>query len=281
MKEILQFIRRLRNRFIGHEITARSAQITYYWLLSFFPLLLLVMSILSYTSIAQADFIPYVAKFTPEPLLPFIQSTIEQVVEYRSTTILSFGAIASLWSASAGVDAIIKGIYIAYNAVDIRNFFVKRLVSIFYTMILVVLIVAMIVLLVFGENIGRYLLSLFVYNEVLYKPALEILRLSLPMVSLLLGIYAMYSFLPRKHLKYKNVWPGTLFSSVGWYVFSYLFSVYIQHFAKYNQMYGSIGGVFILLIWLYVIGMLLLMGAEVNALYQDMKKIKEKRFNKF
>ena len=73
------------------------------------------------------------------------------------------------------------------------------------------------------------------------------------------------------------MWPGTIFASMGWYAFSYLFSLYVDRFSRYNQMYGSLGSVFILLIWLYTSCILVLLGAEINALYQDMKQISRAR----
>lgn len=165
----------------------------------------------------------------------------------------------------------------AYSAVDGRSFVVRKLISMFYTLILAVLIVVMIVVLIFGSNIGEYVINLLVPNDAwYYGPIWELLRLTMPIIGLLVGLYIIYKFIPRRHLRYKNVWPGTIFASVGWYVFSVLFSVYVNHFSRYNQMYGSIGGMFILLIWLYTSGMLLLMGAEINALLQDTIKIRGK-----
>lgn len=276
MRDLIQFGMRIKKRFVGHEIAARSAQMTYYWLLAFFPFLIVIITILSYTSIAEAEFLEYIAQIVPNALIPFIESTINQLIQYRSATLLSFGAIATIWSASAGVNAMIRGVYIAYSATDTRAFWLKKIISMLYTIILAVLIAAMIILLVFGNNIGEYLLTRLISNAIIYKPIWDSFRLIMPIIGLLLGIYMIYKFLPRKHLKNKNVWPGTLFASLGWYSFSYLFSIYVNYFSKYNQMYGSIGGVFVLLIWLYASSMLLLIGAEINALYQDTKKMKRK-----
>lgn len=277
LKEMVTFGVKLKKRFLGHNISARSAQMTYYWVLAFFPFLIVIMSMLSFTNIAEAQFMNYIDNYVPAAIVPFLETTINQLIQYRSTTLLSFSLIVTIWSASAAVNVMIRGIHMAYSAVDGRPFVVRKLISMFYTLILAVLIVVMIVVLVFGSNIGEYVINLLVPNDAwYYGPIWELLRLTMPIVGLLLGLYVIYKFVPRRHLRYKNVWPGTIFASIGWYTFSILFSIYVDHFSRYNQMYGSIGGMFILLIWLYTSGMLVLMGAEINALLQDTIRMRRK-----
>lgn len=277
MRELIDFGMTLKKRFLSHEIGARSAQMTYYWVLAFFPFLIMIVTILSYTSFGEVDFIEYVNDFIPASIMPFIENTLNQLIQYRSPTLLSFGALASIWSASAAVNAMTRGIHKAYNAIDNRPFWIRKILSMFYTVILAVLIAFMIVLLVFGNKIGEDILSLFISNHTIYRPIWDFFRYTTPLVGLLVGFYLVYKFIPRKHTKHKNIWPGTLFATFGWYGFSMLFSVYIEYFSKYNQMYGSLGGVFILLIWLYMSGVVLLLGSEINALYHDMQVVKHGR----
>ena len=116
MSELIVFGVKLKKRFIGHEIGARSAQMTYYWVLAFFPFLIIIIANLSETPIAEVEFIEYLDNFLPPSIMPFIEGTLQQVLSYRSPTLLSVGAIASLWSASSAVNVIIKGIHKAYSA---------------------------------------------------------------------------------------------------------------------------------------------------------------------
>lgn len=277
IKFFVDYILRLKKRFIGHEIAARSAQSTYYWVLAFFPFLMMIISILTYTNIAQSEFMTYLSEVIPSTVMPFIEQTINQLIEYRSATLLSFSAIAAVWSASAAVNVMIRGIHKAYSAVDGRTFWVRKILSMLYTIILAVLIAGLIILLVFGNRIGEYVITTFGVKWQGYKLLWDIVRLTIPVVGLLMGLYVIYKFIPRKHLRDGNVWPGTIFASIGWYAFSYLFSLYVDRFSKYNQMYGSLGSIFILLIWLYTSCILVLLGAEMNALYQDMKQINRAR----
>ncbi|MGL5677547.1 MAG: YihY/virulence factor BrkB family protein [Cellulosilyticaceae bacterium] len=276
IKMLYDFGMKLKNRFIGHDIGARSAQMTYYWILAFFPFLIMLITLLSYTSIAESEFMDYLNNVVPTSIMPLIEQTLDQLIQYRSATLLSFGAIISIWSASAAVNVVIKGIHKAYSATDTRAFWIKKLISIGYTFVLLVLLVGMIVLLVFGNNIGEYLLNLLVKNNTLYKFIWDLFRFSISLLVLLTGLYMIYRVVPRKHRKSNNVWPGTLFACLGWYGFSMLFSIYVDKFSKYNQMYGSIGGIFVLLIWLYTSGMVILLGAEINALCQDIHSIRKR-----
>ena len=277
IKFFIDYIMRLKKRFIGHDIAARSAQSTYYWILAFFPFLMMIISILTYTNIAQSEFMVYLSEVVPGAVMPFIEQTINQLIEYRSATLLSFSAIAAIWSASAAVNVIIRGIHKAYSGVDGRSFCVRKIFSMLYSVVLAVLIAGLIILLVFGNRIGEYVITTFHIQGEGYKLLWDIVRLTLPVVGLLMGLYMIYKFIPRRHLRDGNVWPGTIFASMGWYAFSYLFSLYVDRFSRYNQMYGSLGSVFILLIWLYTSCILVLLGAEINALYQDMKQISRAR----
>lgn len=276
MKELIDFGMTLKKRFLSHDIAARSAQMTYYWILAFFPFLIMIVTILSYTSFGEVDFIKTIDDYIPASIMPFIESTLNQLIQYRSATLLSFGALVSVWSASAAVNAMIKGIHKAYNAIDNRPFWIRKLLSMFYTVIFAALIAVMIILLVFGNKIGEHILSLFISNHTIYRPIWDFFRYITPVVGLLVGFYLIYKVIPRKHLRNKNIWPGALFATFGWYGFSILFAIYIEYFSKYNQMYGSIGGMFILIIWLYTTGILLLLGSEINALLQDTIRMRRK-----
>ena len=276
IKEVYEFGIKLKNRCIGHDIGARSAQMTYYWILAFFPFLIMLITLLSYTNIAEGEFMAYLDKVVPSSVMPLIKQTLNQLIEYRSATLLSFGAIVSIWSSSAAVNVVIKGIHKAYSATDTRPFWIKKMISIGYTFVLLILLVGMIVFLVFGNNIGKYVLGLLVKDPKLYRPLWDLFRFSISLLVLLLGLYTLYRVVPRKHRQSNNVWPGTFFASFGWYIFSMLFSIYVDRFSNYSQMYGSIGGIFVLLIWLYTSGMVLLLGAEMNALWQDIHMIRKR-----
>ena len=268
---MILFTKKLIKRYMAHNIAASSAQIAYYWIMAFFPFLIFIISLLTYTKIPAGILIDFLAKAVPASLVPFIQNTINQFINYRSTALLSAGVLVTLWSGGTAVNALTKGIHLAYNSKQIKPFWLTRMMAVLYTILLAVLIIVLMISLVFGNKIGDYLMGSLPMNQGIFMPIWNLARLIMPFLALIITLYIIYRVIPRKHLKCKNVWPGTLFVSLGWYVFSLIFSIYVDNYSKYNQLYGSIGGVFVLLIWLYASCMLLLIGAEINALYQELK----------
>jgi len=270
--KIVIFTSRLFKRYIAHNVAATSAQIAYYWILAFFPFLIFIISVLTYTKIPSGILLDYIAKIVPSSLVPFIESTINQFIVHRSPTLLSVGVIVTLWSSGTAVNALAKGIHLAYNSKYIKPFWLSKLTAVIYTFLLAILIIVLMISLVFGNKVGDYVIGSLGINKGVFMPIWNLSRLIMPFLALIIIVYIIYRIIPRRHLTYKNVWPGTLGVSVGWYLFSLIFSIYVDNYSKYNQLYGSIGGVFVLLIWLYASCMLLLLGAEVNALFQDLKK---------
>lgn len=269
--KIKWFIQRMIKRYQSHGIATISAYMAYYWVLSFFPFLIFIISVLMYTNLPTGIFLDYVTKVVPSALTPTIESTIEQFTLHRSTTLLSVGGLITLWSAGMAVNALVRGVCNAYDSTYIRPYFFARIIGVGYTILLAILLIVLMVLLIFGNNIGEYIVSALHINEGIFMPIWHLIRFLMPFIALIVVIYITYRFIPRKYIKYKNVWPGVLFTAVSWYLFCVIFSIYIDNYSKYNQLYGSIGSIFILLIWLYGSCTLLLVGAEINALYQEIK----------
>ncbi|ONI40308.1 hypothetical protein AN639_04660 [Candidatus Epulonipiscium fishelsonii] len=276
MSIIFSYLSRLKKRIDLHEVEARSAQMTYYWILSFFPFLLMIINILSYTSVGQDDFLSYIASFMPDALESLVKNTLTQIVSYRSTAGVYFGAVAAILSISTSVNVLSRGIYLAYNIADERNFIVKNIMGIIYAFLLIVLIIIMMISVVFGKTIGLLILEYALGNYPRYYAFVwDISRWIISWSLLILGAKIIHNVIPKRRIGDCNIWPGIIFTAIGWHIFSSVFGIYIDNFSNYNQMYGSIGSIFILLIWLYTNSMLILIGAEVNALIHLNKQMKK------
>ena len=269
-KKGIQFMRKMVRRYGAHNVSATSAYMAYYWVLAFFPFIIFLISLLSYTKIPVGVLLHYLSEMVPDSLVPVIESTIRQFILYRSTTLLSVGGLVTLWSAGTAVNALTRGIHIAYNSRYIKPFWQARLIALLYTLLLAILLILLMVGLVFGNRLGDYLFGILDMQKGIFMPIWNMARLTMPFVGLIVVLYIIYAFIPRKYLRSRNVWPGVIFTSVGWYLFSLIFSIYVDNYSKYNQLYGSIGSVFVLLIWLYGSCTLLLLGAEINAQLQEM-----------
>ena len=280
IKKIRWFIEKMIKRYQSHNLSATSAYISYYWILAFFPFLIFVISILTYTKLPTGIFMAYMEKILPSVLIPQLEATIRQFISYRSTTLVSVGGLITLWTSGTAVNALIRGIHSAYNSTYVRSFVFSRLLAIAYTILLALLLIVLMVGIIFGNRVGDYLFRVLDMNQGIFMPIWNMARLTMPFVALVMVVFTMYRFIPRKYIKYTNVWPGVIFTSAGWYIYSLVFSIYVDNYSKYNQLYGSIGSVFILLIWLYGSSTLLLIGAEMNALLQElhMEKV-ERRFS--
>ena len=262
-------ITKLIKRYKSHSLSATSAYMAYYWVLAFFPFIIFIISLLTYTNLPTGIFMEYVEEAIPNTLVPIVESTISQFIMYRSTTLVSVGGLVTLWSAGTAVNALIRGIHIAYSSNYVKPYFLARLMATCYTVLLAVVLILLMVGLVFGNRLGDYIFSMLDMNKGIVMPIWNLIRLVMPFVALVIVIYILYRVIPRKYLKDTNVWPGVIFTSVGWYLFSLVFSIYVDNYSKYNQLYGSIGSVFVLLIWLYGSCTLMLLGAEINAILQD------------
>ncbi len=268
---VVQFMRKMIRRYSAHNVSATSAYMAYYWVLAFFPFIIFLISLLSYTKIPVSVLLQYLSEMVPDSLVPVIENTIRQFILYRSTALLSVGGLVTLWSAGTAVNALTRGIHIAYNSKYIKPFWQARLTALVYTVLLALLLIVLMVGLVFGNRLGDYLFGVLDMKKGIFMPIWNMARLTMPFIALIVVLYIIYKFIPRKYLKSPNVWPGVIFTSVGWYLFSLIFSIYVDNYSKYNQLYGSIGSVFILLIWLYGSCTLLLLGAEINAQLQEIR----------
>ncbi|OON98220.1 MAG: hypothetical protein ATN36_01245 [Epulopiscium sp. Nele67-Bin005] len=256
----------LKKRISAHEVGARSAQMTYYWILAFFPFLVLTMNLISYTKFIEVDLLSYIEPWVPDNVFAIFETTINQIISFRSTSNIYVTAAITIWSVSNAINVLIRGMHRAYGIADEANFVMKRIRGMLYACFFPVMILLMMILLVFGDKISQYLLNLILgRHPEFYNWVWDTSRHFVSAGTIIMGSYCIHRVVPRRHVKNRGIWAGVFFTAIGWYLFSVLFAFYVDYYSSYNQMYGSIGGVFVLIIWLYANGMLILIGAEVNA----------------
>ncbi|HHW68310.1 MAG: rane protein [Epulopiscium sp.] len=272
-------IKDLYCRFYDDEVTALGAQLTFYLVLSFFPFLIFVLSILSYTPITFDSFLMNLSGILPHEAYYAVYQTIEEIMAGGNHTLLSLGMITTLWSASNGVNALIRGLNKAYDAEETRSFLRIRGISLFFTLVIAISILFSLGLIVFGETIGRSLFSHMGLSP-WFKTLWGLFRYFIIIITLVLVLMCVYRYMPNHHLSFKDVIPGTLFSALIWIVISSVFSAYVNNFGKFNMMYGSIGGIIVLLLWLYLSSIVILLGGELNGTLIFLKQGKSKPYCK-
>ncbi|HZK35247.1 MAG TPA: YihY/virulence factor BrkB family protein [Bacillota bacterium] len=267
MKRLVSFVKTIYTRYIDHQVPALSAQVAYFSLLSIFPFLIFIMTIVARSPLNDVDVISPLANVLPYETYIFLRDNLEHVASNRNLELVSFGLVAALWAASNGVRAIIVGLNRAYDKKEKRSFLKIKLVSITFTLALSFVIILYFVLLIFGNRLGDFFTSLGLSQNL--RLLWDRLRVIVPIFLMVVVFAALYKFTPCSRLRWRDVLPGAVFTSVGWFVASIAFSYYVDNFWNIELLYGSIGGIIALLIWLYLSAMLLILGGQINAILAD------------
>jgi len=262
---IYRHIKQLIFRYKEADLPSMSAQITYYLILAFFPFLLFLMNLLSFTPLSSELLMTDFNSFLPNDTAIVVKNLLLQTVQAKSKTLLIFGMIGSLWAASQGLSAIIRGLNNSYNVKENRKFIKLNLIALSATIGVTVIIIFALLLIIFGKIIGSYAFG-FLGAKTLFDMIWPFLRYGIPLTVMFITFSLMYKFIPNKRLEFKNVIVGSIFATVGWVTISLLFSYYVNTFANYEKVYGSLGGVIALIGWLYINTLIILLGGELNAI---------------
>ena len=246
------------------DIFALASQLAYYLVLSFFPFLIFLMTLIGFIRPDPLMVLEGTSSILPISVYQLTESTIKEVITSQNTGLLGISILLTIWTASSGFRAVIKGINKAYHIKDKRSYIKRSIISFISTIILALTIISTLVLLVFGNIIGEYLNSVLPFHNVIIV-LWDILRYVVIVIVLVLVFAAIYRYTPSKKLKWKEVLPGAIVSTFGWLILSMGFSFYINNFSNYSRLYGSLAAVFILMIWLFLTSMVFMFGVELNS----------------
>lgn len=252
------------------DVAGLAAQLAYFFLLSLFPLLIFLVTLLPYLPITQEEMLGVVADFAPGQTMSFIETTLAEILSHQNKTLLSFGIIATIWSASNGMNAIIRALNKAYNVKESRSFIVARGMSILFTVAMIIVFIIALLLPVFGKQIGVYLFTKLGLTSQ-FLAFWNMLRWLFSALIIFVVFLVLYWLAPNKKFKCIDATPGAIFATVGWLLVSYGFSYYVSNFGNYSAMYGSIGAVIVLMIWFFLSGIIIILGGEINALSSYLK----------
>ncbi len=265
-KRLLQPILRIYDfcvRMAKDRVGIYTAQASFFIILSIFPFLLLFLNILGMTSITSKSIISLLNTYAPDTIKPLLIQIIEELYTHVSGTAISIAAIVAIWSASKGVLSVMFGLYEISKIHQNRNYFISRFISMMYTVLFVFSIIITMVLLVFGNSIFNLLISLLPFLKEISVLTL-ILRYLVSFLILTIFFIIIYKIANFKLTTIRKTLPGAMFSSLGWLVFSYVFSIYIDNFSNMSYMYGSLTAFIILMLWIYFCIYILFIGAEIN-----------------
>lgn len=264
---IIQYIRYFLNKLRDHAVSAYAAQSAFFIILSFFPFVMLLLTLIRYLPVTEDMLISLAAQTLPSHIGDYVISLINEIYAQSPAAIISVTIIAAVWSASKGVMAVIRGFNSIYGIYETRGYFYLRLISSFYTVIFAVSIVGSLVLLVFGNKILLTLTGFFPLLSA-HPPLLISSRVLIFLVFLFLFFLAVYIFVPNRKSTIAAEAPGAFLAAVGWAGFSSLYSFYIDNFANFNT-YGSLTTIIFLMLWLYFCMYILFIGSEINVFIQE------------
>jgi membrane protein len=246
-----------------------AAALAYYLTLALFPALILLLGIVPYLPIDDVDqaIMEMLGQALPAEASKLLSGVVGEVVNTKSGGILSFGALATLWAASAGFVAIMQQLNITYDVTEGRSFIKVRFVAIALTVGVGLLMTVAFSSIVLGGVIQDWLVTSVGFEEPIAS-LFAVGRWVIIVVALLAAFAFTYYFGPDVEQKFKFVTPGSLLGVGVLVAASLLIRFYVSNFADYSKTYGSIGAVIVLMLWLYVTGLVLLLGSEVNALIE-------------
>ena len=249
---------------------ALASQLAYYLILSFFPFMLFLMTLAGFSSISSKQILGQLNVMIPRSVLELTQSTVVEIFDNQYTGLLGISILLTLWTASSAFKAIIKSINKAYNFKEERSFIKLSIISMLGILALAVTIILALTALVFGNVIGDYIKSINPFYEIILI-IWNIFRYTFILAIMISIFICVYKFAPAKKLVWKEVIAGSVFSTVGWVLVSFVFSFYIDNFNNYSRFYGSLGAVFILMTWLFLISIIFILGVEINFVTSELR----------
>nr|WP_300844305.1 YihY/virulence factor BrkB family protein [uncultured Acetatifactor sp.] len=269
------------NKMKKQNISTFAASTAFFFFLSIVPMLIMICTIIPYTPLTEENLVEAVTDLTPDQVDGLAESLISDIYD-KSAGVLSVALIATIWSASKGVMALMRGLnaingveegIVAINQVlleEKRNYFVVRVIASFYTVVMLIVVILSLFLMVFGDQLVTLTLHRFPQLQQLVSFIMNF-RFIFVWAVLSVLFAAVYAYVPDKKLEFREQIPGAVFSAVVWSVFSWAFSYYVTYGNTYG-IYGSLSIIIIVLLWMYFCMYIIMIGAYLNRYFQPVNR---------
>jgi membrane protein len=251
-----------------------AASLAYRFFLALFPFAIFLAALAGFiTSIFSISnptdrIINTIGDTLPSDVTSVIRTQLDGVISSRNGALLSVGLIGTLWAASIAITSIMKTMNHAYGVRETRSFWKRYGLALGLTVLAGLMIMASFFVFIVFQAAGVKIADK-IGLEGLTATLLPQVRWPIAIAGILIAAGVLYRVAPNTKLSVRTVLPGTVLFAVVWMVATYLFGLYISHFASYNATYGTLGGVAILLVWFYLTAFILLVGAELNAVLEQ------------
>jgi len=255
----------------SHHVAAYASQSSYFFILSMIPIILLLMTLVQYTPVTKADVMTAVIQIFPGAINTMITSIVNQV--YNQTIgVIPITIVVALWSAGKGVLALATGLNTIFGCPETRNYIYIRLRATVYTILFIMMLIVMLVLSVFGNTISDFIIDKIPFVTHVVKWILWARSFVMPAILTVLFVFV-YKYLPNSNeIQLKEQLPGAILAAAGWMACSAVFSIYLDIFKGFSNMYGSLTTIILIMLWMYFSMYCILLGGELNEMLKRMKE---------
>jgi len=255
-------------------ITSRASAISFNFFLAVFPSLIFFFTIIPFIPITnfQQSLLDLIRDFLPDTAFATVQTTVEDIITRPRGGLLSIGFLLSLYFSTNGINSLIEAFNNTFHTIETRSAIKQRIVSIMLVIIITILLIIAIGLITFGTWLLSILLPEHILESKLYFLVLVVSKWLVTIAMLFFAISFIYYFAPAKRRQFRFISAGSSLATLLIIVTTLGFNFYVNNFSKYNVLYGSIGTLLVVLLWIYFNAFSLLIGFELNASIHNAKK---------
>ncbi|WP_080055938.1 YihY/virulence factor BrkB family protein [Spirosoma aerolatum] len=264
------FLKRMATQIIDNDTSERAASVSYSLILAVFPTIIFFFTLIPYIPIPDLEeqVMGFLQRVLPGDTFSTVDTTIRDIINRPRSGVLSLGFVLALYSATSGLVALMQAFNSSYHSAERRSFLKIRAIAVGLTFTLAFALILAVVVLIIGGIVSDYLLHFGFFNNVVFVNLLTIGRYLIVFAVFVGSISVIYRFGPNVNMKWLFILPGAVTASVLIVLITLGFSFYVANFGSYNKLYGSIGTLIALMIWINLISLVLILGFEMNvALY--------------
>jgi membrane protein len=249
------------------EVLTRSAALSFYFLAAIVPMLFFIVAVLGFFAQShnlQSSLFEYAGRFMPPDAFTLMQKTLREIATHATGLKLALGLALALWSGSGGISSVMDALNRCYHVKDERPYWKQKLVSILLTIALAALMIVALIIVLYGGDIAQFVgnhTGLSAISVVAWRVA----QWPLAVFFVVFAFALMYYWGPDSDQQWAWITPGSVIGVFLWIVASFAFRIYLHYFNSYSKTYGSLGAVIILLYWLFITGIAILLGGEINS----------------
>ena len=279
-KKVKNFCNQLLERFNEADIANNAIVLAFYVLLSIFPLIMLLGTMLPFLGIHVETVLEYIETVVPQNIYNISQPIVKDYLSTGNGELFSFSLLVTLYSTSQGIAAFQRTINRSYGVAKYQNPITNRVVSFFLTILIVIVMSVIILIFSFGQTLVSYLTPILDLPMNLFDIVGKI-KWPITLFGLYIAFSLLYYLMPNVKMKFRYVIPGAIFATLGNMLLSHFFSVYLRFFSHSYASYKTLSTVIAVMFWLDFSSMIVLFGGVINATWQEIQgyKIIENKYN--